>query len=60
LAFIIGINSYTEEGVFPFFDFPGIIFYSIAITITLISVVWITILYSLTYANFYDALIKKP
>ena len=60
LAFIIGINSYTEEGVFPFFDFPGVIFYSIAITITLISVVWITILYSLTYANFYDALIKKP
>ena len=60
LAFTIGINSYTEEGVFPFFDFPGIIFYSIAITITLISVVWITILYSLAYANFYDALIKKP
>lgn len=60
LAFIIGINSYTEEGVFSFFDFPGVIFYSIAITITLISVVWITILYSLAYANFYDALIKKP
>ena len=60
LAFMIGISSYTEEGVFPFFDFPDIIFYSVAITITLISVVWITILYSLTYANFYDALIKKP
>ena len=60
LAIIIGINSYIEEGVFPFFDFPGVIFYSISITITLISVVWITILYSLAYANFYDALIKKP
>ena len=59
LAFTIGINSYTEEGVFSFFDFPGVIFYSIAITITLISVVWITILYSLTYANFYDALNNK-
>lgn len=59
LAFIIGIKSFTEEGVFPFFDFPGVIFYSIAITITLISVVWITILYSLTYANFYDALNNK-
>ena len=60
LAIVIGIKSFTEEGVFPFFNFPGVIFYSIAITITLISVVWITILYSLTYANFYDALIKKP
>ena len=60
LAFVIGIDSYTEEGVFPFFDFPYAIMYSIDITITLISVVWITILYSLAYANFYDALIKKP
>ena len=60
LAIVIGIKSFTEEGVFPFFNFPGVIFYSIAIIITLISVVWITILYSLTYANFYDALIKKP
>ena len=59
LAIVIGVKSFTEEGVFPFFNFPGVIFYSIAITITLISVVWITILYSMTYANFYDALNNK-